>query len=150
MLDRLARLEGMNWKLTLATLTAVAGPAFADPPCDDEHAARPVAYAPPAPPAQYAPPPQYAPPVPPPVPGGQVQPGQRPGRWELRDTQQWIAGTTETVWVDGRCHGHGWRARCEPGRYVTRTTPGRYVTVQQWVWVEVQRHERWARRGHRF
>ncbi len=142
----------MNWKRTLAALTVVAGPAFADPPCDDEHAAHPVGYAP-APPAQYAPAPQYAPPVPPPIAnGGQVVVApQRPGRWELRNTQQWVPGATETVWVEGRCRGPAWKARCTPGQYVTRTAPGRYVTVQQWVWVDAPRHqERWARRGHRF
>lgn len=142
----------MNWKLTLATLTAVAGPAFADPPCDGPHAAQPVAYAPAPPQQQQYAPPQYVPPVPPPVPGGPVAPAQRPGRWELRDTQQWVAGATQSVWVDGRCYGHGRHTRCEAGHYETRSTPGRYVTVQQWVWVDAPRHEheRWARRGPRF
>jgi hypothetical protein len=77
--------------------------------------------------------------------GPQPAPLHAAGRWELRTTQQYVAGTTQQVWVAGQCHGNPrkpWKQRCESGRYVTTTTPGHYETRQQWVWVAYERHER--------
>lgn len=67
------------------------------------------------------------------------------GRWELRTTQQYVAGVTTQTWVAGQCYGNPrkpWKQRCEQGRYVTTTTPGHYETRQQWVWVAFDRYER--------
>ncbi|MBL8924367.1 MAG: hypothetical protein JNJ54_36295 [Myxococcaceae bacterium] len=81
--------------------------------------------------------------------GARPEPRGVSGRWELRTTQQFVAGTTQQVWVAGQCFGNSrkpWKQRCEPGRYVTTTTPGHYETRQQWVWVDYQQHERFEHR----
>jgi hypothetical protein len=71
--------------------------------------------------------------------GPRPAPRHQAGRWELRTTQQWVAGVSQQVWVDGTCRQHprhAWRQRCEPGRFVTVQTPGHHETRQQWVWVD--------------
>ncbi|MBL8951681.1 MAG: hypothetical protein JNK82_12945 [Myxococcaceae bacterium] len=73
---------------------------------------------------------------------------RRGGHYELRNVQQWVAGQSQQVWVGGACHRPPFSPVqvCAPGRYVTKTSPGYYTTVQQWVWVEHSRPQRWGRR----
>jgi len=73
---------------------------------------------------------------------------RRGGHYELRNVQQWVQGQSQQVWVAGTCHRSpsGLVNFCTPGRYVTQASPGYYTTVQQWVWVEHQRPQRWGRR----
>lgn len=81
--------------------------------------------------------------------GARPVPRSASGRWELRTTQVYVAGTTQQTWVPGQCFGNPrkpWKQRCEPGRYVTTTTPGHYEHQQQWVWVDFQRHDRFEHR----
>lgn len=73
---------------------------------------------------------------------------RRGGHFELRNVQQWVPGQTQQVWVAGFCHRPPFSPVrvCTPGRYVSQGSPGYYTTVQQWVWVEHSRRERWGRR----
>ncbi len=64
------------------------------------------------------------------------------GRYELRQTQNWIPARYEQVTVQ-QCREHhhgGWhhegREHCYPVTE-TRLIPGYYQTVQQWVWVPI-------------
>lgn len=71
--------------------------------------------------------------------GPRPAPVRTQGQWELRTTQQWVAGGTQQVWVQGSCRAHPrqpWKQRCERGQYVTVQTAGHSETRQQWVWVD--------------
>lgn len=90
--------------------------------------------------------------------GQQPAPVNNNGRWEMRTTQQYVPGTTQQVYVAGRCFvGRHGRQFCEPGRYVTTQTAGHYETQQSWVWVafenryddRYENHSRYGRHEHR-
>lgn len=81
-----------------------------------------------------------------------VSPAGHAGRYELRDTQQFVPAHYEQVTVQQcRESRHGWRrnTRCFPvteSRYV----PGAYQTVQEWVWVPSYRPQQYSQYpGHR-
>jgi hypothetical protein len=61
------------------------------------------------------------------------------GRYELRQTQQWIPERVEQVWVPEQCttkyRKHFSKTKCRGGYYSERVIPGRYVSQEQWVWV---------------
>lgn len=86
-----------------------------------------------------------------------VAPAHRPdGRYELRNSQQWIPDRYEQVTVQ-RCEEkrHGWKhnrrhhQRCYPVTE-TRLVPGYYQTVQQWVFVAHPHREQVSQYpGHR-
>ncbi len=67
------------------------------------------------------------------------------GLYELQNTQRWVPGSQQQVWVPGQCYGggehhrRGWGRgggkRCAQGSYQVISSPGHYETTQQWVWV---------------
>jgi hypothetical protein len=70
--------------------------------------------------------------------GPQPAPPQgQQGRYELRDTQQWVPGRYQQVWVPEQCRfrpRHGY-STCRAGYYDQQWVEGHYETTQQWVWV---------------
>lgn len=57
------------------------------------------------------------------------------GRYELRDTQRWVDGQWNQVWVPGECAMTVWGQQCGAGSYQNVWQDGHYVTVQERVWV---------------